>query len=75
MDSLIVPLESLNFNSGMQKARMGLISLALIQANGNRCHAAKVLGVHRNTLSRQMHDLGLHHWPRDSKKLGENHVN
>lgn len=66
--NLILPLDDLKFDNAMQKAKIGLISLALLQTKGNRCHAARVLGVHRNTLSRQLVALGLNHWPRELKK-------
>lgn len=35
------------------------IRLALEQARGNQCRAAKILGIHRNTLSRKVTDYKL----------------
>lgn len=37
------------------------IKRALECANGNRCRAAKALGIHRNTLSRKVDAYGLNH--------------
>ena len=40
------------------------IKRALELANGNQCRAAKVLGIHRNTLSRKMGEYKLDHIAR-----------
>lgn len=37
------------------------IRRVLEQANGNQCRAAKVLGIHRNTLSRKITEYKLDH--------------
>lgn len=42
-----------------QLAEVGYISAVLRSTGGNQCAAARVLGVHRNTLWRTMKDLGL----------------
>jgi DNA-binding protein Fis len=36
-----------------------LLAEALERAKGNQCHAADALGVHRNTLTRQIEELNL----------------
>ena len=36
-----------------------MISLALEQQAGNQCAAAKLLGIHRNTLQRKMLEFGI----------------
>lgn len=40
------------------------IKRALERANGNRCRAAKALGIHRNTLSRKVDEYDLNHAAR-----------
>lgn len=40
------------------------IKRVLELANGNQCRAAKVLGIHRNTLSRKMGEYKLDHIAR-----------
>ena len=40
------------------------IKHALETARGNRCRAAKILGIHRNTLSRKVEQYKLDHVPR-----------
>jgi DNA-binding NtrC family response regulator len=42
--------------------------------NGNQSKAAKVLGIHRNTLGRKVEELGLNHRPKrkqHSKEAGK----
>lgn len=59
MTELIIPIESLNFDAAMKQAREVMIRLALTKSGGNRCKAAELLGVHRNTIQRQMELLGI----------------
>ena len=40
------------------------IERILQRHNGNQSRAAKVLGIHRNTLSRKVEELGLDHQPK-----------
>ncbi len=42
----------------------GMIAGALKSAEGNQCAAAKILGIHRNTLQRKMTEFGLGKPPR-----------
>lgn len=37
------------------------IKRVLERSNGNRCRAAKALGIHRNTLSRKVEEYDLNH--------------
>jgi len=37
---------------------------------GNRSKAAEALGIHRNTLSRKIEELGLDHLPKRRKRSG-----
>ena len=41
-----------------------IIKRALETSRGNRCRAAKILGIHRNTLSRKVEQHKLDHVPR-----------
>ena len=36
--------------------------------NGNQSRAAKVLGIHRNTLGRKVEELGLNHRPKRKRR-------
>jgi Fis family transcriptional regulator, factor for inversion stimulation protein len=40
------------------------IKRVLETSRGNRCRAAKILGIHRNTLSRKVNQYKLDHAPR-----------
>lgn len=44
------------------------IRKVLEKNNGNRSKAAHTLGIHRNTLSRKIEDLGLDHQPRHRRR-------
>jgi DNA-binding NtrC family response regulator len=44
------------------------IRKVLEKNNGNQSKAAKTLGIHRNTLSRKIEDLGLDHQPKRRKR-------
>jgi DNA-binding NtrC family response regulator len=57
--TLQIPLTSLSFDEAMMNARTCIIQLALKKTGGNRSRAARILGVHRNTLARHMQALGL----------------
>jgi DNA-binding NtrC family response regulator len=39
--------------------------------HGNQSKAAKVLGIHRNTLGRKVEDLGLNHRPKRNRRSNE----
>ena len=41
---------------------------ALKRAEGNQCHAASLLGIHRNTLSRHLEDLELKQLPAEIRR-------
>ena len=49
----------LSFFEAVREFKKGLIVDALRDARGNACRAARALGTHRNTLRRQMQDLGI----------------
>ena len=44
------------------------IRKVLEKNKGNQSKAAKTLGIHRNTLSRKIEDLGLDHQPKRRKR-------
>ncbi len=44
------------------------IRRVLEKTNGNQSKAAKSLGIHRNTLSRKIADLGLDHRPKRRRR-------
>ncbi len=44
------------------------IQRVLEKSNGNHSKAAKALGIHRNTLSRKVDDLGLDHRPKRRRR-------
>jgi transcriptional regulator with PAS, ATPase and Fis domain len=43
----------------VRQVKAFVIDKALRDCHGNKCWAAKQLGIHRNTLQRQMDDLGV----------------
>ncbi len=45
------------------------IRKVLEKNNGNQSKAAKALGIHRNTLSRKVEDLGLDHRPKRRRRV------
>ena len=49
----------MNTSEGARELRKAMIVEELELVHGNVCRAARALGMHRNTLSRQMEDLGI----------------
>ena len=47
------------YSEAVREFKKVFISHVLQQSRGNQCRAAKLLGMHRNTLSRVIHELGL----------------
>jgi Fis family transcriptional regulator len=53
------------FDEAIGEFEKRFIKRALERADGNQCRAAKMLGIHRNTLSRKIGEYKLdHHGPR-----------
>jgi len=53
------------FDEAIGEFEKRFIKRTLERADGNQCRAAKMLGIHRNTLSRKMGEYKLdHHGPR-----------
>lgn len=48
-----------SLDESLRQVRRGFIEQALADCQGNQCEAAKKLGMHRNTISRHIADLGL----------------
>ncbi len=47
------------FEDAQREFEKRFIALVLLRAEGNLCKAAALLGMHRNTLSRKMHEYSL----------------
>jgi two-component system nitrogen regulation response regulator GlnG len=52
------------FNDAVSEFEKRFIKRMMEKNNGNHCKAAVALGIHRNTLSRKVQELGLDHRPR-----------
>jgi DNA-binding protein Fis len=52
------------YSDALAEFEKRFIERILQRHNGNQSRAAKVLGIHRNTLSRKVEDLGLDHRPK-----------
>ena len=66
LDSLISQLveRGVDYEDALSEFEKRFIRKGLDKSNGNRSRAAHTLGIHRNTLSRKIDDLGLDHRPR-----------
>ena len=49
----------LQYSEAVREFQKTFLAIALREANGNQLRAAKKLGIHRNTLRRQLEELGL----------------
>ena len=52
----------------MPQLERPLITLAIEACNGNKCEAARMLGINRNTLLKKMRHLGMATQPRFWRK-------
>ena len=61
LDSLVVQMyaSGITYDEAVREFRRRYIQEVLASHKGNQCKAARELGVHRNTLSRMMTELGL----------------
>lgn len=66
LDTLISLLveHGVAYEDALNEFEKRFIRKILERSNGNRSRAAHALGIHRNTLSRKIDDLGLDHRPR-----------
>jgi len=56
------------YSDAVSEFEKRFIKRMLEKSNGNQSKAAKVLGIHRNTLSRKIEDLGVDHRPKHRKR-------
>ncbi len=58
----------IDYEDAITEFERRFIRKVLENTNGNRSKAAKTLGIHRNTLSRKIEELGLDHRPRRRRR-------
>lgn len=70
LESLINQLveHGISYEDAVGEFEKKFIRKVLEKSNGNRSKAAHTLGIHRNTLSRKIEDLGLDHQPRRRRR-------
>jgi Fis family transcriptional regulator len=56
------------FPDALSEFEKRFIKRMLEKNKGNQCKTAKALGIHRNTLSRKVEDLGLDHRPKRRRR-------
>jgi Fis family transcriptional regulator len=61
LDSLVTQMHStgIRFEDAVREFKKAYLREVLVAHRGNQCKAAEELGMHRNTLSRAMAELGL----------------
>ena len=61
LDSLVTQMHSsgIRFEDAVREFKKAFLREVLVAHRGNQCKAAEELGMHRNTLSRAMAELGL----------------
>ncbi len=61
LDSLVTQMHStgIRFDDAVREFKKAFLREVLVAHRGNQCKAAEELGMHRNTLSRAMAELGL----------------
>ena len=61
LDSLVTQMHSsgIRYEDAVRECKRTFMREVLIAHRGNQCKAAEELGMHRNTLSRTMAELGL----------------
>ena len=61
LDSLVTQMHSsgVRYEDAVREFRRQFLREVLVAHRGNQCKAAEELGMHRNTLSRAMAELGL----------------
>ena len=70
LDALINQMvdDEIDYEDAVGEFEKRFIRRVLERANGNQSKAAKTLGIHRNTLSRKVEQLGLDHQPRRRRR-------
>ena len=61
LDSLVIQMHSsgIRYDDAVREFKRQYLREVLVANRGNQCKAAEELGIHRNTLSRTMAELGL----------------
>jgi DNA-binding NtrC family response regulator len=61
LDSLVTQMHSsgIRYENAVNEFKKQFLREVLVKHRGNQCKAAEELGMHRNTLSRAMAELGL----------------
>ena len=61
LDSLVTQMHSsgIRYDDAVREFKKQYLREVLVANRGNQCKAAEELGIHRNTLSRTMAELGL----------------
>jgi len=57
----------MDLHEGTRELRKAMIAAALQEHHGNACQTARALRMHRNTLSRQMEELGMWQMARECR--------
>ena len=70
LDALVEQMveDKIDYEDAVSEFEKRFIRKVLEGANGNQSRAAKTLGIHRNTLSRKIEELGLDHQPRRRRR-------
>jgi len=70
LDSLINQMveHGISFEDAVDEFEKRFIRKVLEKSNNNQSKAAQSLGIHRNTLSRKIDELGLDHRPKRRKR-------
>ena len=70
LDALVNQMveHEIDYEDAVGEFEKRFIRRVLEKANGNQSKAAKALGIHRNTLSRKLEQLGLDHQPRRPRR-------
>ena len=58
----------ISYEDALSEFEKKFIKKVLEKSTGNRSKAAQLLGIHRNTLSRKIEELGLDHRPKRRKR-------
>ena len=70
LEALVLQMidQEIGFDDARVEFERKFIRKVLEKVNGNKSKAAITLGIHRNTLSRKIGELGLHHQPRRRRR-------
>lgn len=70
LESLVSQMveHGIRYEDAVSEFEKKFIRQVLEKHNGNQSKAAQALGIHRNTLSRKIEDLGVDHGPKRRKR-------